>query len=367
MSVQGYVWALESAKHPLVRREKIWQQPERGYALLEVLGCGVCHTDLGFADGEVSPKAPFPLVLGHEIVGRVVLLGPDAPERLLGKRVLVPAVSPCGRCGKCLRGRPTACPRGRMPGNDGDGGFASHVVVPAGDLVPLDPPGGAAEGPIGTVGLEPWELAPLADAATTAWQAIVRAGLKKDEVAVFVGAGGVGGFGAQLATVRGAKVIALDVSAQRLDALKSFVDATVDVRDRDPRAVRETVRSLVTKLAGSEATVRVFETSGTAAGQQLAFELLERGGSLSVVGYTREKITLRLSNVMALDAEIYGNWGCDPALYSEVLAYAMEGKIHVRPFVERRSLEDANRTLDEMRAHALTKRVVLVPPTGGGQ
>jgi 6-hydroxycyclohex-1-ene-1-carbonyl-CoA dehydrogenase len=365
MSIEGYVWALEAPKRSLSRVARSWGDTPAGFALLETLGCGVCHTDLGYADGDVAPRAPLPLVLGHEIVGRVLQVGPGAPGGLVGRRVLAPAVSPCGACAACKRGRPTSCAHGRMPGNDGDGGFASHVEVPARDLVALDRAGDPGAGRIGAAELEAWEIAPIADAATTAYQAIVRAGLAEGEVAVFIGAGGVGGFGVQLARSSGARVIAADVSQDRLAALEGLADELVDLRGQNARGARDAVRARIRGRGWTGATVRVFETSGTAAGQEAAFELLERGGSLSVVGFTRDKVSLRLSNAMALDAEIHGNWGCDPALYPEVVRRVLAGQVRVRPFVERRSLDDVNEVLEAVRSHAMSRRAVLVPGSGG--
>jgi 6-hydroxycyclohex-1-ene-1-carbonyl-CoA dehydrogenase len=360
MTVRGYAWVLEAPKQALVRADRAWGEPPAGAVLLEVLGCGVCHTDLGFADGDVAPRAPLPLVLGHEIVGRVLAVGEGARGDLVGKRVLAPAVSPCGVCRACRGGRATACAKGLMPGNDADGGFASHVLVPGRDVVPLDDAPGA-EGPIGSAGLEAWEIAPVADAATTAYQAVVRAGLREGDVAVFVGAGGVGGFGAQIAHALGAKVLAIDVSAARLEALGAAADERIDARGQTSKAIRDVLRARRKAWGATDAPVRVFETSGTAAGQETAFDLLDRGGSLSVVGYTRDKVALRLSNVMALDAEIFGNWGCAPELYAGVIDLVLSGRVAVRPFVERRAMDEVNDVLGAVRAHATSKRAVLVP------
>jgi 6-hydroxycyclohex-1-ene-1-carbonyl-CoA dehydrogenase len=251
-----------------------------------------------------------------------------------------------------------------MPGNDGDGAFATHVEVPAGDLVALEAAPG--KGPLGEAGLDAWEIAPIADAGTTAWQAIVRSGLREGEVAIFVGAGGVGGFGVQLARSVGARTVAVDVSEERLGALDAFSDAVVPVKGLDARASREAVRAVVKARGWRGATVRVFETSGTVAGQETAFELLDRGGSLSIVGFTRDKAAVRLSNVMALDAELFGNWGCDPALYGGVVERVLAGRVKVRPFVEKRPLAAANEVLDAVRSHAVSRRVVLVSEPAGG-
>ena len=356
MAIGTYAYVLEEAGKPLARRERKIDSAADGTAVLEVLGCGVCHTDLGFADGAVRTKLGTPIVLGHEIVGRVLRA---SRAELVGKRVLAPAVSPCGTCATCRRGRPTSCPAGRMPGNDADGGFATHCVVPDRDLFALDDRPGL-DGPLGRAALPAWQIAPIADAATTAWQAIVRSGLRPGDVAVFVGAGGVGGFGIQLAHAEGAHVVALDVDERRLQAYDGTADHAIKIAG-DERAVRDAIRAFVKARGLRDAPVRVFETSGSPAGQALAFTLLERGGSLSIVGFTPEKIPLRLSNVMALDADVFGNWGCDPALYGGVIERVLDGRVKVGPFVESRPLSSVNEVLAEVRAHSLAKRAVLIP------
>jgi 6-hydroxycyclohex-1-ene-1-carbonyl-CoA dehydrogenase len=247
-----------------------------------------------------------------------------------------------------------------MPGNDADGGFATHVVVPARDLVALDD-GPGVDGPLGRVGLEAWQLGPVADAVSTAHQAIVRAGLAPGDVAVFVGVGGVGGFGAQIAKSFGAKVVAIDVDARRLAALGDVPDEVVATESKDARSVRDLVRARVAARGWRGVPVRIFETSGSPAGQAVAWELLERGGSLSVVGFTMEKMPLRLSNVMALDADVHGNWGCDPSLYPDLVRRVLDGAVRIAPFVEGHPLDSVNDVLEDLRAHRLTRRAVLVP------
>src|SRR5579883_830974 len=122
----------------LERFEKRMEPAPAGKAWVEVAGCGVCHTDISYLYGGVPTKHPLPLVLGHEISGVVVETGPGA-ERWRGRRVLVPAVSPCGECRWCISGKATACRDSLMPGNDRDGGFATHVLVPSATLCALDP------------------------------------------------------------------------------------------------------------------------------------------------------------------------------------------------------------------------------------
>lgn len=125
----GYGYRLSAANTPLELCELTTFKPLRGEVVVEVAGCGVCHTDIGFAFDGVPTRHLLPLILGHEISGRVVTTGDDT-SAWLGRSVIIPAVIPCGECPACLAGRPTICRRQFMPGNDGNGGFASHVLVP---------------------------------------------------------------------------------------------------------------------------------------------------------------------------------------------------------------------------------------------
>jgi 6-hydroxycyclohex-1-ene-1-carbonyl-CoA dehydrogenase len=82
---------------------------------------------------------------------------------------------------------------------------------------------------------------------------------------------------------------------------------------------------------------------------------------LSVVGYTADKVSLRLSNLMALDATAQGNWGCAPELYPAVLELVLSGRVRVAPFVEQRPLASINETFAELHERRLARRVILVP------
>ena len=340
--------------------ERAAVSPEHGRVLVEVAGCGVCHTDLGYLYDGVPTKHPFPLVLGHEISGVVVEAEGRAGE-WLGRRVLVAAVSPCGACRWCQSGRPTACRGSRMPGNDEDGGFASHVEVPALTLCAIDGTGEAAQGPIGAAGLEPWELSVVADAVTTPLQAIRRAQVGRGDLAVVVGAGGVGIYAVQIARAAGAVVVALDVSEAKLArAVEYGASAALSATD-GAKEIKTALRKLCATTGAPADGWRIFETSGSVPGQELAWSLLSPGGSISVVGYTAKAASLRLSNLMAFDATAYGNWGCSPALYPEALELVKSGVVRVRGLVRRESLEDAPRVLEAVHRGEVAERVVLVP------
>lgn len=348
MDAEGYF--LNSGGEPLEKRSLDLGSLDDGEVLVEVGACGVCHTDLSFASGGVTPRHELPLVLGHEIMGTVVHAA-DGMEDLLDRPVLVPAVLPCGECAYCRAGRTNICPRQKMPGNDIHGGFATHVAVPGRFLVPLDDAPDALR-------LE--ELAVVADAVSTAYQAVRRSGLSENDLAVVVGAGGVGGFALQIAKALGARTLACDVDPERLDEVLG-ADETVDLSELEAREARQRLRGLMSESGIPPLRHRIFECSGSGPGQTLAFGLLGPAATLLQVGYTREKIEVRWSNLMAFDATVYGSWGCPPDLYPEVLELIYAGEVEVSPFVEHTSLDELNTVLDDMANHRLRRRMILHP------
>ena len=353
MKVVG--WALSTPKEPMSSVERD-EAPSAGEVLVEVEGCGVCHTDLSFLYEGVPTRHALPLTLGHEISGRVVAAGAGA-ESWCARAVVVPAVIPCGECRACRAGRGSICPQQIFPGNDVHGGFATHVRVPARGLYPVPDLDDRTRNP---AGIDLASLAVVADAVSTPYQAIQRAGLGAGDVAVFVGAGGVGGFGIQIAAARGAHVVAIDVDERRLGQMKEH-GASLGLPAGDARELKRQVTAFAKERDVPTWRTFVFETSGTSAGQATAFALLGHGGFLSVVGYTPAKVELRLSNLMALDATAQGNWGCLPEHYPAVVELVLSGAVRVQPFVEQRPLSTINQTFADIQARKISRRVVLVP------
>jgi 6-hydroxycyclohex-1-ene-1-carbonyl-CoA dehydrogenase len=354
MSVQGaYGYSLAAVGKPLDLVELPALEPGPDEVIVEVAACGVCHTDVGFAYDGVPTRHALPLVLGHEVTGRVVAAGDNA-RQWIHKAVIVPAVIACGKCSACFAGRPTICRKQFMPGNDGDGGFASHVRVPAHGLCPV--PDHLPAG----ISLE--ALSVVADAVTTPWEAIRRSGLQAGDAAIVVGAGGIGGFGVQIAAALGAKVVAIDIDTERLELAQHFGATQIINADRmNEKEIRASVRNFAGEFARPGSTLKIFEMSGSAGGQTTAFSLLDFGAYLAVVGYAPKKIEIRLSNLMAFDAVAAGNWGCPSEQYPAALDLVLSGKVQVEPFIERHELTEAPAVLEGVHRHAFRRRVVLVP------
>ena len=354
MSIEAHRWQMIAPRAPMVR-DGFQAEPQAGEVVVAIAGCGVCHTDLGYFYDGVRTNHALPLTLGHEISGRVVAAG-DGAQAWIGKSVIVPAVLPCGECDLCRRGLATICRAQKMPGNDIQGGFASHIVVPARGLCEVDP------ARLQRAGLDLAQVSIVADALTTPYQAVRRAGVTAGSLAVVIGAGGVGGYCVQVAHAFGATVVAIDIDDNKLAALAGHGAAlTLNSRTMDGKAIKAAIQTFAKQHGLRSTEWFIFECSGSAAGQLTAYGLLVHGATLSVVGFTMEKVELRLSNLMAFDARALGNWGCPPEHYPAALDLVLDGKVQIAPFVETHALQGINDIFEAVHRHDIRKRVVLVP------
>ena len=348
-------WMMVSGDEPLKRVEFESDAPGQGEVIVEVSGCGVCHTDLGYYYDGVRTNQPLPLTLGHEISGVVVQAGAGA-EGWMGRTVIVPAVMPCGECDACQRGKGTICRGQKMPGNDIEGGFASHVTVPARGLCPVD------MDRLKAVGLTLADVSVVADALTTPYQAAVQAGIGPGDLVIVNGTGGVGGYAVQVAAALGATVVAIDVVDEKLAAVSEYgASLVLNARDYDPRDLKTAIRAFAKESGLKSTEWIIMECSGTAAGQTAAFGLLNHGATMCVVGFTMDKVEVRLSNLMAFHARLLGNWGCPPELYPGALELVLSGKVKLAPFVEQRPLDEINTIFRDVHDGKLIRRQILVP------
>ncbi len=345
-----YKWQMTALNKEFTLIEQSIPVLKDGEALVKVAGCGVCHTDISFWHNGVQTKHALPLTLGHEISGQVV----NGPDEWLNKNVIIPAVLPCGECELCRKGRSNICRNQLMPGNDFDGGFASHIIVPARYLCPVP------DKVLKKYTLQ--QLSIIADAVSTPYQVVKKAEIESGDLAIVIGVGGVGIYGAQIAKIFGAKVIALDVNEEKLAIVKeNGIDATLNIKGLEIKEIKEKVKAIVKELKASPYCWKIFEMSGTKAGQDVAFNLITFASTLSIVGFTMDKVEVRLSNLMAFDAKLIGTWGCKPELYPEVVQLVANDQLHIDEFVQTFPMSQINEVFKNTLEHKYIKRSVLVP------
>ena len=198
---------LEAARRPLREANLTTPLPGPHQVLLRVAACGVCRTDLHVADGDL-PDPKLPLVLGHEIVGDVVALGPDAARFAVGARVGVPWLgSTCGACRFCRSGRENLCARARFTGYHLDGGYAEYAVADERYCFELP------------TELRAPDAAPLLCAGLIGYRSLVAAGDSAERLGLY-GFGAAAHIVAQVARAQGRQVFAFtrpgDTAAQTL-------------------------------------------------------------------------------------------------------------------------------------------------------
>jgi 6-hydroxycyclohex-1-ene-1-carbonyl-CoA dehydrogenase len=309
-SERGKNGKIESTRLPM-------PEVRNGEALVEIAGCGVCGSDLGFYYEGIRTVNKPPITLGHEISGRVVA----GEAAWIGKDVIIPAILPCGECELCQSGRSNRCLRQKMPGNSLGiyGGFSSYIVVPSRFLCEVRNRG--------VIPLE--KLAVVADAISTPYQAARRADLHHGDKVIIIGVtGGCGFYLAQWCKIFGVQtVIGIGRDEVKLDrALLHGCDAVLNCRTA---TVWELKKRLSKVCRDREIEARwgwkIFEVSGTKLGQELALNLLGYTGMLVVVGYTPEDISYNLSRFSAFDAELRGSWGTCAEYYPFILADVLAG------------------------------------------
>jgi len=343
-------WQMTELKADFQLAEKPMPELNDNEVMVKVAGCGVCHTDLSFWYFGVPTKHPLPLTLGHEISGTVI----KGPDEWLNKKVIIPAVLPCGECELCKKGRSNICQKQLMPGNDFDGGFSSHIVVPYRFLCPV--PDNVLE----KYSLE--QLSVIADAVTTPYQVIKKSGLEPGEFAITIGAGGVGIYGALISKILGAKVLAIDIDDEKLKIAKdNGIDATLNIKGLGIKDIKGKVKEIAKELGVSRFFWKIYEMSGTKPGQELGYALVSFTSTLSIVGFTLDKSEIRLSNLMAFDANVIGTWGCKPELYPDVVDFVAADKLKIDKFVETFPMSKINEVFKNTLEHKYTKRSVLVP------
>ena len=348
-------WAVVETGKPL--EEKDWPTPEpKGTeVLVEVTHCGVCHSDLHIWEGgyDLGSRGrlsmqdrgmTLPLVMGHEIAGRVAAVGPDAKGVAVGAAAVVFPWIGCGRCEACAREEDNMCPNAaRTLGIYRQGGYATHVLVPdAKYLVPMD-------------GVEPSVAATYACSGITVHAAIKKLGeLPPDRPVVLVGAGGLGLNAIHMLRALGhQRIVSVDVSAEKLEAARA-AGATETVLASSDGA--ETTKAIVTACGGpAPAVIDLVNGSATA---RFAFDALAKGGKLIQVGLFGGEVTVPLP-IMAIRAlTLQGSYVGSLADLRAVMGLAKAGKLASLP-ITTAPMPEANAVLERLRDGKVTGRVVL--------
>ncbi|MGO8917633.1 MAG: alcohol dehydrogenase [Stellaceae bacterium] len=340
---------------PLKPSEKPTPRPQGTEVLLRTLAAGVCHSDLHIWDGwydlgggkklTVRDRGLVPpLTMGHEIVGEVVALGPDATGVKPGDKRLAHPWIGCGDCVVCRRGEEQLCAAPRFLGVQKPGGYADHVLVPHPRYL-LD---------LGT--LSPAQAAPFACSGITAFGALKRVGeaIFKEQPILVIGAGGLGLMCLALLKAlggRGAVVADID-PGKRAAALKAGAIGAVDAAAGD--AVQQAQAAAKAPIGAA------IDFVGASATARLGIDAIAKGGKYVIVGLFGGEITLSLPLLPMRAITVQGSYVGSLAEMRELLALVATDTVPSVPINERR-LDQANAVLEDLKAGRIIGRAVLTP------
>jgi S-(hydroxymethyl)glutathione dehydrogenase/alcohol dehydrogenase len=334
---------LSAVDSPLAIEEIPVPRPRAEEVLIEVAACGVCHSDLHVAKGEL--KFPLPCVLGHEISGVVAEVGPGVSQVGPGDAVVASFILPCGRCPSCARGRDDLCETffgmNRLKGTlyDGEtrlrradgtplsmysmGGLAEYAVVTATDVFKLP------------AGLPLADSCILGCAIMTAYGAVRhQAEVKPGDTVAVIGAGGVGSNVVQIARLFGAaEVIAVDIRDDKLAEVRKL-GATHGVNGSKGDAVAQ-----VQALTGGKGVDVAIEALGRPETVSNAFLMTRDGGRTVVIGLApgQAAASIEVTRLVRRSIRLTGSYGCRVRTdMPEIVSLAARGLIDVSKSISRR-------------------------------
>jgi alcohol dehydrogenase len=307
--------------------------------VLEILACGICRSDWHAWTG-TDPDIALPHIPGHEYCGRVIEVGAGVSRWRAGDRVIAPFILACGHCPDCQSGHQTICASQVVPGFTHPGAFAERIAVPRADVNLTRLPDG----------MDPALAAALGCRVTTAWHALTdRAGLRGGEWLAVWGAGGVGLSAMLLGRALGARVVVVDVVAEKLDHAQDLgADAAVDASHGDAVAH-------VRQVTGGGADVAI-EALGIAETTRNALLSLRKLGRMVQIGMPAgEHVTMPLpmDAVYSGQLAIYGTRGMPAHRYPSLISLIEGGHVDLSPLIARRvRLSDATAELQAFDAPA---------------
>jgi acryloyl-coenzyme A reductase len=327
----------------LTTRELPIPSPKGRQVLVQVAACGVCRRDILTRQGPLARNITLPLILGHEIAGKVAALGPDATGFGVGERVCsTQRASVCGRCTLCRTGHETLCPNLSFLGHDAPGGYAEYVLITDDNLVRLpdtiDDAGGAI----------------LACTIGTTYNAVCDTGaVRPGEHVLVIGGGGLGVHAIQIARAVGAHVVAATTSEPKLPMLR-HAGAHEVVVAADGRFSRG-VRSLLPE--GADVAI---DTVGGAVFDETRRSMAVRGRIVLVGEVTRTPVHLDLATIYRRGLEIRSAVSTSRRQLECAIALVLAGL--VRPFVqETLPLEAAASSHRLVEDGGIAGRLVLLP------
>ena len=319
-----------------------WPRPTigAGEVLLRVLGCGLCGSDIAKI---VDPSTPTPLVLGHEVVGEIVALGPGVTDCAIGDRVVAAHHVPCGDCHYCRRGSESMCHAFKASNLD-PGGFAEYVRVPAPNVrhAMFRVPRHVTD-----------EAASFVEPLACCLRSVRRARVAPGDTVVVVGLGSIGCLFVQLLRRAGAVVVGCDPIAARAELARRLGAAAAGPASTAAAAQRE--------LSGGRGADQVIVTGGGTDVLPWAVESLRDGGTVHYFASGGDTLPLRLETLYHRELTLTATYSSSPSDLAEAFRLIVAGEVSVDRLVTHRvTLPGLHRGVDLMRRREALK--VYVTP-----
>jgi len=316
--------------------------------IVRIGAAGLCRTDLHIQEGQWAEKSQvtLPYTPGHENAGWVHAVGSAVTNVQAGDTVIVHPFISCGLCSPCRKGDDMHCLNGSFPGINRDGGFADFLLTSARSVVKLEP------------GLEPKDIAALADAGLTAIHAVKKAVpvLTAGTHAVVIGAGGLGHIGIQcLKAITPAEIIVVDPSEKAL-ALAGEMGADQTVRVDGSHV--DTVKQITDGL-GAEAIIDFVGEKGAI---EDGIAMVRDGGFYYVIGYG-ENINVPTIDVISREISFIGNLVGSYTDLEELMVLTAQGKVSLHTTTY--PLEAINDAMNDLDGGRLQGRGILIPAGAG--
>jgi propanol-preferring alcohol dehydrogenase len=324
---------------PLTIEELPVPSPGPGEVLVKIMATGVCHTDLHAADGDWPVKPTPPFVPGHEGAGIVAALGAGVTNLKEGDAVGIAWLhDACGSCEHCITGWETLCESQHNSGYGVNGSFAEYALGAAAYVARLP------------ASVDFAAIAPILCAGVTTYKGIKETEARPGEWLAISGIGGLGHLGIQYAKAMGLRVVALDVSEEKL-ALARSRGAELAVNAKASDAVAQVIAC----TNGGAHGVLVTAASPSAFSQ--ALQLARRRGTVSLVGLPPGTFPMPIVDMVLKRITVRGSIVGTRKDLAEALEFAARGK--VRAHIHEARLEDINPVFAELRAGKVDGRVVL--------
>ena len=319
-----------------------WPRPTigAGEVLLRVLGCGLCGSDIAKI---VDPSTPAPLVLGHEVVGEIVALGPGVTDCAIGDRVVAAHHVPCGDCHYCRRGSESMCHAFKASNLD-PGGFAEYVRVPEPNVrhALFRVPRHVTD-----------EAASFVEPLGCCLRSVRRARVAPGDTVVVVGLGSIGCLFVQLLRRAGAVVVGCDPIAARAELARRLGAAAAGPASTAAAAQRE--------LSGGRGADQVIVTGGGTDVLPWAVESLRDGGTVHYFASGGDTLPLRLETLYHRELTLTATYSSSPSDLAEAFRLIVAGEVSVDRLVTHRvTLPGLHRGVDLMRRREALK--VYVTP-----